>query len=511
MTKSLISWLSRQDVLASKGDLQHGAELIRGTLAESPHDVLHLLVGAGEAQDPDFSEQATDHFVQWLTSRVEVAVEVHHLAIRSPIHYGDLYERTRDVLAAIIEADGAPNCAALVTPGTPQMHAVWLLLCKTSFPITMLEFQRVKGGASVVQEVSAPFDISADYIPAIVREKHASLTELAVNAPRVRSAFQDIQTQDTALLTEIRNAQIFAVTELPVLILGESGTGKELFARAIHTASPRHRRPLVVVNCGAIAPNLVDSELFGYVKGAFTGATKDKAGYFDAANGSTIFLDEFGELPLGTQVKLLRVLNDGRFVPVGGVTERSVDVRVIAATNRDLQAEMAAGRFREDLFYRVAVGVISLPPLRARGRDLALLTDEILKELVSSEALADIGAIDKKLSVGAKNVIRAHPWPGNIRELRGALIRAVLSASGEIIGAEEMRAALFQKVGNNGGVLDRPLGEGFDIQTVLDEVRRHYVVRALAAASHRKTQAADLLGLNNYQTLSKWMKDLGVD
>src|SRR5690554_7031296 len=186
---------------------------------------------------------------------------------------------------------------------------------------------------------------------------------------------------------------------VPVLVYGETGTGKELFARAIHNAGPRSDKPFVAVNCGAIPPELIDSTLFGHRKGAFTGATADRPGVFQQADGGTLFLDEFGELSADVQVRLLRVLQEGVFTPVGGVAEQRVDVRLIAATHRNLMVEVAEGRFREDLFYRVAVGVLHLPPLRQREGDLLLLSEALLDALGKQ----DTALSGKKISEEARS------------------------------------------------------------------------------------------------------------
>ena len=196
--------------------------------------------------------------------------------------------------------------------------------------------------------------------------------------------------------------------------MGESGTGKELFAKAIHNTSHRQGKPFITVNCGAIPKDLIDSELFGHVKGAFTGAIYHKTGYFEAADTGTLFLDEFGELPLEAQVRLLRVLQSGELSKVGDTQTINVDVRIIAATNRNLPAEIAQGNFREDLFYRVAVGIISLPPLRERHGDVALLSAYLLQK-INQDAVHQPGYVAKTLSVKAKNKLLNYDWPGNIR------------------------------------------------------------------------------------------------
>src|SRR6266702_3106320 len=235
--------------------------------------------------------------------------------------------------------------------------------------------------------------------------------------------FGDIVGRSPALRTALQAVAQVATTSATVLLLGETGTGKELFARAIHERSPRRDRPLVKVNCAAIPATLIESEFFGHERGAFTGATQRREGRFALANGGTIFLDEVGELPLELQGKLLRVLQEGEFEPVGATRTRKVDVRVIAATNRDLERAVRAGTFREDLYYRLSVFPLPLPPLRERGDDVVHIASAIAEKLARAmgKTLAPIGATD----VAA---LRSYSWPGNVRELRNIVGRAIITS-----------------------------------------------------------------------------------
>jgi transcriptional regulator with GAF, ATPase, and Fis domain len=236
--------------------------------------------------------------------------------------------------------------------------------------------------------------------------------------------FDEIVGESVALLNALRGVMQVATTDATVLLLGETGTGKELFARAIHDRSARRGRPLVKVNCAAIPATLMESEFFGHERGAFTGATQRREGRFALADGGTIFLDEIGDLPLELQGKLLRVLQEGEFEPVGGSRTRKVNVRVIAATNRDLQESSRRGQFREDLYYRLSVFPLRLPPLRERGDDVVLLAAAMAERLaralgkrVGAPGPADVAAL------------RAYPWPGNVRELRNVVERAIITST----------------------------------------------------------------------------------
>ena len=308
----------------------------------------------------------------------------------------------------------------------------------------------------------------------------------------------------------ILRARRVAPRSVPVLIEGETGTGKELMARAIHRASPRRERPFVTVNCGALPPELVESELFGHEKGAFTGADRLRKGYFEAADGGTLFLDEIGELPAPAQVKLLRILQEGKVVRVGATRPIGVDVRVIAATNRTLTQEVAENRFREDLYYRLAVAVLKLPPLRDRTGDLGLLIDRLLDQ-INEESAHEPGYRDKKLSASARNILLRHSWPGNVRELLNTLRRAAIWSDGETIEAEDVREAILPAPRRQGEeILDRALGEGFSLPDLLANVARHYLARAMEEAAGNKSRAADLVGLASYQTLTNWLSKYGV-
>jgi transcriptional regulator with PAS, ATPase and Fis domain len=291
-----------------------------------------------------------------------------------------------------------------------------------------------------------------------------------------------------------------------VLVYGETGTGKELFARAIHNASHRANKPFIPVNCGAIPLELVDSVLFGHKKGAFTGATSDRPGIFEQANGGTLFLDEFGELEPSVQVRLLRILQEGTYVPVGGTKEITADVRLITATHRNLMEAVSEGSFREDLFYRVAVGVLHLPPLREREGDMSLIADKLMQMMSES----DDALKDKQISPEARNIILRHTWRGNVRELQSTLLRAALWSQEQTISAEDMRQALFQIPKKDSGILEHNVSEGIDIQDIMGSVAVEYIHQALDVSNHNKTRAAQLLGLKNYQTLNNWMEKYGI-
>jgi DNA-binding NtrC family response regulator len=291
-----------------------------------------------------------------------------------------------------------------------------------------------------------------------------------------------------------------------VLITGESGTGKELVARTIHELSPRQDQPWVAINCSAIPRDLMESELFGYVKGAFTGATGNRLGRLEQAQGGTLFLDEIGDLDLGLQAKLLRVLQEREFSPVGADQLRTVDVRFIAATNRDLKTLVAEGRFREDLLYRLDVYHIEVPPLRARREDLALLARTFLAQLA-----AETDRRVRDFTPAALEVLTRYNWPGNIRELRNAVERSLLSCHTEVIDVADLPHAIRSGAGAGGDVAALPLEQmgTQDLDAWLADIERRAIQQALAETRGVQVQAAKRLGVSE-RSLWHRIKKLGI-
>ncbi len=285
-------------------------------------------------------------------------------------------------------------------------------------------------------------------------------------------------------------------TRINCMLFGESGTGKEMVARAIHYSGVRQKHPFVAVNCGAIPETLIESELFGYKKGAFTGASRDKVGYFAAAHRGTLFLDEVADMPLHTQVKVLRAIAERKVVPVGGTEESAVDVRIIAASNRDLAVEVEEGRFREDLYYRLNVVRIDLPPLREREGDVPILARHFCEEY-AEEYTKDLRGI----SMDAMSVLEAWEWPGNIRELKNVVERAVaLETEREILPASLPRALRENQAARD--IVNRDPGrtalpeEGVDLDKLLSDMEKRYLELALERTGGNKTRAAQILGMS---------------
>jgi two-component system, NtrC family, response regulator PilR len=289
-----------------------------------------------------------------------------------------------------------------------------------------------------------------------------------------------------------------------VLITGESGTGKELVAKAIHFNSSRKAGPFVTVNCGAIPQELMESELFGHVKGAFTGAMSAKPGLFEAADGGTLLLDEVSELPPHLQVKLLRVLEDPEVRPVGGVKPVRVDVRIVAATNRDLAQALAAGTFRQDLFYRLNVILLHLPPLRERREDLPLLVDHFLQKFAAAS-----GRSPKVVSPEALAVLEGYAWPGNVRELENVIERAVTLEPGPVIGADALPASLRRGATPEVARIELP-AHGLDLDGLIEGIERDLLSQALRRAGGVQTRAADLLQ-TSFRSFRYRLQKYGLD
>ena len=302
--------------------------------------------------------------------------------------------------------------------------------------------------------------------------------------------FRDLVSKNPKMRAVFELARTAARSSSTILVLGESGTGKEVLARAIHVESPRSQGPFLAVSCAALTESLLESELFGHERGAFTGAVARQRGKFEAAHRGTIFLDEIGDITPKLQLALLRVLEERRFTRVGGVEPVEVDVRVIAATNRDLGKAVEQGHFREDLYYRLNVIPIQLPPLRDRREDIPLLVDHLLEQLC-----VETGRKVESVSHDAMALLMEHPWPGNVRELRNVLERAVVVASGSSIQAPDL------------GLLEAARGEAAaGDMTTLEQVERRHIAHVLAKSGGNITQAARVLDIDRVTLYNKIKK-----
>ncbi|MEW6749402.1 MAG: sigma-54 dependent transcriptional regulator [Candidatus Latescibacterota bacterium] len=342
--------------------------------------------------------------------------------------------------------------------------------------------EAMKGGA--FHYLEKPVDL--DELDVVVRralERHHLVSENRMLRARLqeRASLAGLVSVEPAMEEALNVAARAAPSRATVLIQGESGTGKELVARAIHAASPRRERPFVAVNCAALNENLVESEIFGHEKGAFTGATQTRRGRFEQADGGTLFIDEVAEIPPGAQVKLLRVLQERTFERVGGETPVQVDVRLVSATNRSLEELVRQGRFREDLLYRLKVVTVSLPPLRARRGDIPALVDHFLGRYAEENGKAIQG-----VSREAMELLMRHAYPGNVRELQNVMERAVVMARGEVVTAADLPAEM--------GAGPAASGSG-SLTEQVESLERAAIAGALEQAGGVQSRAAGLLGI----------------
>jgi transcriptional regulator with PAS, ATPase and Fis domain len=494
MIKILLCWVGLTDINAAKKNNTTFTGPIVNAIKEQNFDRVVLL--------SDLPNSDSNTYIKWVTTKYNSSVELINEKLSSPTNFGEIYTAAIKAIKKTHDRYKDIDLTYHLSPGTPAMAAVWIIISKTRFPAKLIESSIDKG----VQIVSFPFDIAAEFIPNLLKKPDNKLKELSSESPPDAPAFSEIIYKSRTMERVILKAQKIAIRSVPVLIEGESGTGKELLARAIHNYSPRVNKPFIAVNCGAIPSELVESEFFGHEKGAFTGANQLRKGHFELANKGTLFLDEIGELPFLTQVKLLRVLQEGEIVRVGSTKPIKIDVRIIAATNLNLQEEMINKRFRADLYYRVAVAVLKLPALKNRPGDIGLLIEHILKK-INKESIEEPGYKYKKISTSAKNIMINHSWPGNIREMINTLRRAAIWSQETIITSEDMREAIISlPLNNNYDILNRPFGEEFDLQEIISIVVTHYLSRAMNETYGNKTKASKLLGLQNYQTLSNWIK-----
>lgn len=362
------------------------------------------------------------------------------------------------------------------------------VLMITAFADSKTAVEAIKCGAR--DYIAKPFDLEELLIlidrlleDSRIREENLFLKEqikgqgqILGESPRIKEVFQLIER--------------IAPTNINVLITGESGTGKELIARAIHENSKRNTQPLLTINCGSMPETLVESELFGYRKGAFTGADRAKKGLLEKANHGSFFLDEVGEIPPSTQVKLLRCIQDGSFIPLGGTEEIRVDLRFIAATNREIEQEVAQGKFREDLFYRLSGVIIKVPPLRERGDDLFLLAEHFLKRFCQEQ-----NKNIKKFSKQAKTKLKNYHFPGNIRELENIIERAVALETSSTITPSSLIIYEQQVQLSPDSAREQVLSGQLTLDEYLEDLDRKILLSALERTGGNKSKAAQLVGL----------------
>jgi DNA-binding NtrC family response regulator len=419
---------------------------------------------------------------------------------------GHAVDTASDGEAAIARLAAQPFHLVVSDVRLPKLDGLTLLRrIRRDFPSTEVLLMTAYG--SIGDAVSAMKDSAVDYltkpfdIDHLVTAVERVDDRLRVRDERARARAQEAAAPGAprlvgrcpAVLQLVEKIDTIADTHAAVLLTGESGTGKELVARMLHERSSRQERPLVIVNCAAIPPSLIEAELFGHERGAFTGAVKKREGRFKAADGGTLFLDEIGEMPLETQAKLLRVLQEGEVVPVGSNASVKVDVRLVSATNRDLKAMVADGRFREDLYYRIKVFDLHLPTLRERKGDLALLVEQFLREFNDVDP--------PSLSPAAWAALSEYAFPGNVRELRHAVQHASILARGDEIELAHLPPEIAGTVPEAGGD-----SSSHSLVEAMEQYEKELILRTIRGTGEKRQRAAKLLGISRKSLWKKLTK-----
>lgn len=443
-----------------------------------------------------------DHYVQRTINATKfkypaVAVNCQPIKISDPISHREILSELRRCNAAILKKYDSADYVVHVSPGTPQMHSAWLLLTGSGeIPAKLLQTRdpkKISVGQNPIEEI----DPHSNWFPHIAVVKHDLTFRPSIEPTDVEKAIAGANligsTETIQYITN--NVAKAARSDASFLILGESGTGKEVLAQFIHRMSPRRDEAFIGIDCGAIPDTLIESELFGYKKGAHSEAKKDKPGKFKIADRGTLFLDEIGNMALPAQTKVLRAIQEGEIDPLGSTKPEAVDVRIIAATNNDLQASIKKGLFREDLYYRLNVIQIELKPLRERRQEIGILSNHFVEVLNEKEK------IGKRLSPESLKLLTNYSWPGNIRELKNAIERAYIWADEETIGPEHF--SLGNRIVDSAFSLPE-FEDGFRLEEHLEKYRTALIEKAIQKTKNQH-EAAKLLGITD-AALSKRKK-----
>lgn len=430
--------------------------------------------------------------------------ETRYLPLDDPTDYIAILRNLRSHINEICENSHGSNYFIAVASGTPQMHACWVLLAACGeIPAHILNIrpiQFVSKDLPLISEV----DLTSPDFP-IVRSNICRIDFQETPPPEIETALNEfgIVGDHPSIRKALEIGVALAPTDVPILILGETGTGKELFARFVHRLSGRPIERFFPINCAAIPKDLVESILFGHKKGSFTGATSDQIGKFDLADNGTLFLDELAELPIQTQAKLLRVLQDGFIEPIGHTKGHKVNVRIITATNKDIGKAVREGHFRKDLYYRINVGEVRLPPLRERKSDIPRIALHILDRVNLTLRKP------KRLSPNDLVRLQNHSWPGNIRDLENVIERSARLSRKEILDADDLLITDPVTYADPLVALPEPQ-EGFSLEIYLASARKQLILHALEKAKGNQSEAARLLGITP-QAVHKFLQKSDKD
>ncbi|MGE4286553.1 MAG: sigma-54 interaction domain-containing protein [Phycisphaerae bacterium] len=517
----LISWLGHTDI---KSLLETElAEKIKGfvglphALPDDGGPIKTMLLNDSFSKLYIISNLPKDITDAYVNTLGNLETKVHLTKLDNPADYLEIYKKTSEFMNLVAEdcSREGVEMNILLSSGTPAMAGIFVLLGKTRYKARFWQTWQGKSTEALI-----PFDITMDVVPDMINRSDDYLKKLAESYSRSGHSMPYIIGNSKPIFWAAHRAEKAARQSVSVLLTGESGTGKELFARAIHEMSPRRHRPFVAINCAAIPAELMESELFGHKRGAFTGAIADKDGAFKTAHGGTIFLDEIADCPLQIQAKLLRALqpppgsrlSHREFSPVGATDIETSDVRIIAATNRNLAEMINERSFREDLFYRLSTINISLPPLRERCLDIEPLALRFLEEINKQFKEEDSEHQYKIFSDDAISFMKHHYWPGNVRELYNAIIQAVVMCMGNTITEDDVRSAINYNSPEHKFCSELPsdIGNGINLDSIVKSLQKNYLKEALEKTGGNKTRAAELLGMKNYQTLDAMARRLGV-
>lgn len=423
-----------------------------------------------------------------LRDSLETAV-VAVTAVESGTHaLQELVQQEYDILLLDLQMPGMDGISVLKEMKTGDISTEVIILTANATVETAVEAMKL----GAYDYLMKPFRMG-ELLPVIEKafEKKNLRTENVLLKAQVRKQSQvDLVIESPAMKSVIERAQKVATADLPVLISGESGTGKELIARFIHNASPRAEGSYVAINCGALPENMIESELFGHEKGAFTGAQSRKPGLLEIAHQGTLFLDEIGDMPLPLQAKLLRAIEAGTFYRLGGTREQKVNIRFLSATNKELKEEIRKGSFREDLFFRISALTVHIPPLRERPEDIVPLIEHIRSH--------SPGFKRKRFSNASLKVMNAYTWPGNVRELQNVVHHQLLLSEDDIIEPDDLPQELTER--------QAPIGSS----TRLDDLEREHILRMLEQTGGNRSKAAEALGIHP-RTLSRKLTEYGVE
>ncbi|WP_044411879.1 sigma 54-interacting transcriptional regulator [Thiomicrospira microaerophila] len=497
MKKLLMSWIGEADLKQFESGNVGPVESFIDQVAEWNDKIFILYAYPTERVHPfllHLSKVAKHKLIQ--------PVEI---GLNDPTSYAEVFPIVDKLLESVRHTaeHKSAQLNIFLSPGTPTMQAVWVLLSKTKYPAVC--WSGYKSRCSVVE---LPFHIELEYLEQANEQVDISLENALEDKAFIKN-FETIVGESPIIKTQIQRAKQLAKRAVSVLILGPTGSGKEVFAQAIHNASAQSKGEFVAVNCGALPSELAESILFGHVKGAFTGAVNDQAGLIKQADHGTLFLDEIGELPLNLQVKLLRVLQEKTFRPLGAKKDEVSQFRLIAATHQDLMEQVEIGAFREDLFYRIAIGILKLPSLVEREDDSVLIAEWLLKQ-INLELADQPGYVSKKFNQNVKKIIRNHSWLGNVRELRATVLRICAWSEKKEINAEDFEQAILVRKSKSRSWFESNTSQGIDLELILNDVQKFYIKEASRITAGQITKMAALLGFKNHQTLKKRMENLGL-